>query len=384
MIPKNIPNSIRLLNLSYNNIESIGDSLTDLRQLVSLDLSFNMIKKLEKEAFRGLKSLKSLYLNSNQIVNLASDVFTPLQSLTNLHLSHNKQLEIGEPFLVHQSLKELSLDNCDIDDFPDETFANLTQLERLTIEGNPLNQEFSASAFVPLRRLVKLRMPNVEDNVIKSLCNYLVSIDIITFDEYNISCTLLVESEYKVDEAIVNDTPEITLIRTVKAPATTATMLATTTVEPIIAQNQTIDVSTQRVNVTTSDGTSKNETSIDTEATRVVDIDKETINLILLGESARYYTAIIDWHLSTLEPIEIEEIWSVSFRISHVYRVTSSNICTIQTVFFLIFLQFDALVKSKIEIISGFQSSMRMNLSLNIKNWHFWSSESAWRCGGLI
>lgn len=294
MIPKNIPNSIRLLNLSYNNIESIGDSLTDLRQLVSLDLSFNMIKKLEKEAFRGLKSLKSLYLNSNQIVNLASDVFTPLQNLTDLHLSHNKQLEIGEPFLVHQSLKELSLDNCDIDDFPDETFANLTQLERLTIEGNPLNQEFSASAFVPLRRLVKLRMPNVEDNVIKSLCNYLVSIDIITFDEYNISCTLLVESEYKVDEAIVNDTPEITLIRTVKAPATTATMLATTTVEPIIAQNQTIDVSTQRVNVTTSDGTSKNETSIDTEATRVVDIDKETINLILLGESARYYTAIID------------------------------------------------------------------------------------------
>lgn len=294
MIPKNIPNSIRLLNLSYNNIENIGDSLTDVRQLVSLDLSFNMIKKLEKEAFRGLKSLKSLYLNSNQIVNLASDVFTPLQSLTDLHLSYNKQLEIGEPFLVHQSLKDLSLDNCDIDDFPDEAFANLTQLERLTIEGNPLNQEFSASAFMPLKRLVKLRMPNVEDNVIKSLCNYLVSIDIITFDEYNISCTLLVESEYKVEEAIVNDTPEITLIRTVKAPTTTATTLATTTVKPIIAQNQTMDVSTQRVNVTTSDGTSKNETSIDTEATRVVDIDKETINLILLGESARYYTALID------------------------------------------------------------------------------------------
>lgn len=294
MIPKNIPNSIRLLNLSYNNIENIGDSLTDLRQLVSLDLSFNMIKKLEKEAFRGLKSLKSLYLNSNQIVNLASDVFTPLQTLTDLHLSYNKQLEIEEPFLVHQSLKELSLDNCDIDDFPDEAFANLTQLERLTIEGNPLNQEFSASAFMLLRRLVKLRMPNVEDNVIKSLCNYLVSIDIITFDEYNISCTLLVESEYKVEEAIVNDTPEITLIRTVKAPTTTATTLATTTVKPIIALNQTLDVSTQRVNVTTSDGTSKNETSIDTEATRVVDIDKETINLILLGESARYYIALID------------------------------------------------------------------------------------------
>lgn len=292
MIPKNIPNSILLLNLSYNNIEDIdNDSFDGLKRLTLLDLSFNNIRSIKKAPFQGLKSLKSLYLNSNRIVGLESNAFTSLQNLFDLHLSGNKELELGEPFLVHKSLKELYLDNCNIEDFPEGSFMNLTQLEKLTINGNPLNDEITSSAFAPLQKLIKLRMPMVDDNHIKFICGYLLSIDIIMFDEFNVSCTvLLAENQYSIGDAIIrNDTPEITLIRTVKAPTTSPTTThatSSTTVKPIAAEtNQTLDASTQRVSVTTSDGTSTNET-IDTDA-RVVDIDKETINLILLGESAK-------------------------------------------------------------------------------------------------
>lgn len=281
-----------MFNLSLNNIENIDDdSFAELQDLTVLDLSNNKIKTVNQKTFRGLKSLETLYINSNQLAELESNTFSDLRNLTRLSLSENQMLEIREPFLEQKSLIELNLDYCNIEDIPERAFINLSQLENLTLAGNPFNEELSTSAFEPLQKLIKLRMPNTKANVISSLCEYLISIDVIMFDEFNVSCLLLDENRYSVEDAIVaNDPPEKPLIRSVTAPTSTSTTktLATSssTTKPLVSvADQTLNTSTQRVNITTSDSeTSTNQTKTEPD-TAQIDIDKETINLMLLGES---------------------------------------------------------------------------------------------------
>lgn len=299
VIPKDIPNSVRLLNLSFNEITQI-DPLMELVNLTDLDLSNNKISHIvSRETFGSLRGLRTLLLNSNKLTKIESNAFETLTNLTHLDLSHNDELELDEPFLIQHNLVELNLDFCNLKDLPDGSFTNMSQLIELTLAGNPFDEEeLSTSAFTPLTKLLKLRIPNLKSPLINSLCDKLQAIDVIQFDEYNISCLVLVDNNYDMDDAFIHNDPiERPKPHSIKAPPTTTpiiiepTTTATTTMRPtVVEKSSEINAKPVTVNITTSDGgggMSTNKTKIDTD-TAQIDIDTETINMILLGELSSF------------------------------------------------------------------------------------------------
>lgn len=62
----------------------------DLSELLLLDLSFNVIEKIDSYSFIDNSKLKKLLLSHNKINHVNDNLFDPLLNLKALHLSHNK------------------------------------------------------------------------------------------------------------------------------------------------------------------------------------------------------------------------------------------------------------------------------------------------------
>lgn len=116
--PINLPKNVMVLHLQENNIQTIsGAALAQLLWLEELHLDDNSIATVgvEEGAFREAVSLKMLFLTKN-------------------HLS---SVPIGLP----DDLKELRLDENRIAVIAEDTFGNVTRLERLMLDGNLLTDE---------------------------------------------------------------------------------------------------------------------------------------------------------------------------------------------------------------------------------------------------
>lgn len=97
------------LKLDHNEIESLNGSLSGLRELNKLHLSFNKLRKISPDDFMGLDKLSFLDLSSNYLKTLEELSGTYLPKLDTLKASHN-QLTIlekdfqGLPILCHADL----------------------------------------------------------------------------------------------------------------------------------------------------------------------------------------------------------------------------------------------------------------------------------------
>ena len=107
------------LNLTYIKRFTLKDKLfSNLINLQVLDLSNNYIEmKLNELTFYGLDKLKTLKLNSNNIKHLNGNIFNNLICLI-----------------------ELDLDRCSIDSVDLFAFNGLTNLERLNLANNKIEQ----------------------------------------------------------------------------------------------------------------------------------------------------------------------------------------------------------------------------------------------------
>lgn len=297
-IPKNIPNTITQLNISHNSLQNIDDDAFDecCENVKVLDLSHNEISTLNRRHFEKLKNLEVILIDSNKIVELDADTFESLTNLKRVNLNRNSielQGSSSRGFLIQSSLEELNLDYCNIDEIPDGAFVNMTQLETLSLAGNPLDENLDTTAFEPLKSLLKLRIPNLSQSTTYQICDKLTAIDIINFDEFNVSCTVL-SDDGAFDEAIIlNDPVELPKVQSLSPPVTrkpTTTEAPTTTTSvpsPTIlpAANNETSTAGAKPQIETSDGGATNKTRIDTE-TASIDIDNETIKFILVGESS--------------------------------------------------------------------------------------------------
>lgn len=305
-----MPKNLTQLNLSLNQIQTIADNAFDecCSNLRILNLSHNKINNLTPRHFEKLKKLEIIYLASNEITSLDADTFKTLNNLKQLDLSKNSielQSTPTKGFLVQSSLETLNLDNCNIDEIPDDTFINMTQLINLTLSGNPIAKNLDTSAFEILRNLVTLRMPNLEEGTVFTLCDKLVAIDAIKFDEYNISCLLFVNEESFIESILPNDPeppidePKIgsvilqpsTTLKSTAAPTTTTTTTSSPAELPI-PQDTTTNVS-QIEKIETSDENKANRTESE-PTTAEIDIDNETIKFMLVGESRCFTTKFDD------------------------------------------------------------------------------------------
>ena len=107
--------------------------------IVSLDLRFNNIIRIDGSPFRRLRNLKMLELKFNKISFVDSHTFHGLYTLTFLSLKRNHLLTLdGSPFRGLQNLKTLKLDYNKLSFVDQQTFQELGTLTYLSLSGNRL------------------------------------------------------------------------------------------------------------------------------------------------------------------------------------------------------------------------------------------------------
>lgn len=116
------PSNVCSLDLRYNAITTVQNrSLENLSYLITLDLSDNILDKLEPEAFLGLKNLQQLMLKSNNLhynsTSFPSKIFEPLSSLVYLDIGSNNLYNTNNHFK-----------------FPDDVISELTSLESISLD----------------------------------------------------------------------------------------------------------------------------------------------------------------------------------------------------------------------------------------------------------
>lgn len=220
--PSNVPADVTILDVSHNALEKIGilnttlithlnlsnniiqniqhNAFTDMKNLVKLDLSFNLLKgskliiqryrfelsefhslkwlsfrgnplgfvsrmtftqfgylkleeldlsycgitTLEEMALSNLVRLKKLHLQYNNIENLSGESFNTLGELEELHLDHNKIRTLGQ--LTFMSLQTLYLNFNNIDRLKGDTLTHLVKLRNLELDHNKLRY-FAPNSF---------------------------------------------------------------------------------------------------------------------------------------------------------------------------------------------------------------------------------------------
>uniref|UniRef100_A0A3B5ALJ3 Epiphycan-like n=1 Tax=Stegastes partitus TaxID=144197 RepID=A0A3B5ALJ3_9TELE len=150
----------------FNKIRHVKNTdFINLNKLRSIDLTGNQISGLDEDVFQSLPQLQELLLADN---NLQVIPELPL-TMKHIDLRNNSQLEFlylssnsldYVPSPLPLSLRVLHLQNNNIQSLYEDTFCNLNDLsfirhnlEDIRLDGNPLNINLFAQAYVCLPRL---------------------------------------------------------------------------------------------------------------------------------------------------------------------------------------------------------------------------------------
>ncbi|XP_044764247.1 toll-like receptor 3 [Coccinella septempunctata] len=126
------------LNLSHNSIEEIKGSFEQLTNIITIDLSFNKLRKVSVDDFGNLSRIQYLNLSHNEIYTIQYDPPSMYESrylfwryyTSNgvLDLSHNKLKNFSHIFndkSIDRPLKSINLENNNLEDI--SFLANLTR-----------------------------------------------------------------------------------------------------------------------------------------------------------------------------------------------------------------------------------------------------------------
>lgn len=152
---------LRVLNLSYNQIDYLPNSVANLRKLERLDLSNNLLRDIPS-TICDLTELKVLQLNSNSISRLP-DCIGKLTKLSQIEINSNKMESLPDSIGLLKDLEALDLSFNALKDLPG-SFSNLKELRFLDLSYNQLFEIPSE-----LRTLVNLQEINFAGNQIKEL-----------------------------------------------------------------------------------------------------------------------------------------------------------------------------------------------------------------------
>lgn len=161
--------TLRALIASHNNITRINENnFMDLPNLKELDLSWNEISIISLNAFYKLGQLTKLNLSHNKLKFIPSGVFYFVSTLETISLSWNTELYQQKDFMksnlfsqfgLSSKLKELKLDNCNLDNLDLSSGKNL---QHLSIRSNKFKN-------IPDTTPTSLKYLDISDNPISSL-----------------------------------------------------------------------------------------------------------------------------------------------------------------------------------------------------------------------
>jgi Leucine-rich repeat (LRR) protein len=148
-------NRLRYLNISDNPLYG-GFPPVFPRSLISLDVSRTDLQILPTILLLNLESLKSISFSGNKLQEINENTFKNLYNLTNIDLSYNKISNIeSEAFVDLQNLYKLNLRGNNLRIFGGEHFNTGTGLEVLDLSNNVL-EYLSPTVFIIHPRLRKI------------------------------------------------------------------------------------------------------------------------------------------------------------------------------------------------------------------------------------
>ncbi|XP_066598350.1 protein artichoke-like [Prorops nasuta] len=149
-----LEDSLLSLDVSYNRLSSIVD--LSLRQLVSLNLAGNQLKKISPESFKYLPRLQYLNLSSNPLYGGFPPVFP--STLISLDISHTSLRILPTIlFLNLESLERIYMGGNHLEEIDEGTFQHLTNLTSIDLSGNFI-EYIENGAFVGLINLYELNL----------------------------------------------------------------------------------------------------------------------------------------------------------------------------------------------------------------------------------
>ncbi|SPP77284.1 blast:Slit homolog 1 protein [Drosophila guanche] len=293
-VPLDIPRTAAIIDLSYNVIAELRpEDFANLSRLVEINLNHNLLTHLDKEAFYGLERLRRLRLANNRLTKLEPDTFVGATDLELLDLSNNSITQrLDGSFLNQPNLIDFSCSNCSWTELPEQTFVNMSALQTLRLNNNDFEQKINTRAFAPLKNIIKLKLPELDQANIEELCNLLKSIDNISFRHFDVSCFELVLGTSFNESLIQATDPPFKRVTGLPTAATTIRPAATPAPTRTATRNRNkmanstaaaIEVAKAGImgTVTESSGVSV-ETTTDKEKPYQVPISQETINTLLI------------------------------------------------------------------------------------------------------
>ncbi len=139
-VPQDIPNNASKVILGSNNITSLPAGVfKHLTKCIELDMRYNRISAIDKEAFTGMVSLHLLALTGNSLSVIIAGTFAPLNQLRVLRLDDNQiSTMMFGTFKGLHFLHQLSLKHNIIFFIEAEAFHSLYALRQLYLNKNRL------------------------------------------------------------------------------------------------------------------------------------------------------------------------------------------------------------------------------------------------------
>lgn len=163
-IPGNLSTEIQVLMLNENNLQTLNREEFTTLGLINLQkiyLKKSNIKYLHRETFKNLKILVELDLSENLIEQLDKQTFSGNDRLRILYLYSNPiKILIADQFPVLPYLRTIDLHNCEIASVDETSFSNVDLLEYLNLKQNSL-QTLPGNVFTHMKNLKTLL---VDDN----------------------------------------------------------------------------------------------------------------------------------------------------------------------------------------------------------------------------
>ncbi|KAF2074820.1 hypothetical protein CYY_003884 [Polysphondylium violaceum] len=146
--------SLQSLNLGFNKIESIPVELSECYQLVSLDLQSNSLTTITENSFSKLNNLNTLNLSNNKLTTLSKDIVN-LASISILYVDNNCIESIAIPS-NHSSLNELYINSNQLKSLESLCQLSFSNITKLAANFNQITT--IPSMISNLKRLCKLEL----------------------------------------------------------------------------------------------------------------------------------------------------------------------------------------------------------------------------------
>ena len=138
---KNFPDSLikkttRIINVANNDIDKFPEKLKDHKKLLTLILSDNDLDSITGDIIGSIDSLKILDLSDNQLTGIPKEIGS-LKNLVSLNISHNAVQNLPIEIEKLSSLQELDISGNDFKSIAPD-LSNLPALKILDLSGNHL------------------------------------------------------------------------------------------------------------------------------------------------------------------------------------------------------------------------------------------------------